>query len=107
MGVRDQWNAQRVSQRKLWGIVSLARKYPRHFVDAACERALAEGVYSYNHVKALAEQLVTQALATLEATAHNAQQQAPAQAHELIRDTQEYGDLFAQLAAGADSTSTP
>lgn len=97
----------RVGQRKLWGIVNLARKHPRHFVDAACERALGEGVYSYNHVKALTEQLVTQALAMLEASAPTAPQQAPAQAHELIRDTQEYGDLFAQLAAGADSTSTP
>ncbi len=36
----------RVGQRKLWGIVSLARRFPAHCVDAACAQALEQGVYS-------------------------------------------------------------
>ena len=29
----------RVGQRKLWGIVNLAKRYPNHFIDAACAQA--------------------------------------------------------------------
>ena len=48
----------RVGQRKLWGIVHLARRYPRHLVNAACAQAMDQGVHSYRHVKALTEKLV-------------------------------------------------
>jgi hypothetical protein len=53
----------RVGQRKLWGIVSLAERYPRRLVNSACARALADGIYSYRHVKAATEKLVAEALA--------------------------------------------
>ena len=33
----------RVGQRKLWGIVSLAERYPRRLVNSACARALDRG----------------------------------------------------------------
>jgi hypothetical protein len=33
----------RVGQRKLWGIVSLARRYPAQCVDTACAQALEQG----------------------------------------------------------------
>ncbi len=86
----------RVGQRKLWGIVSLAGRYPRRLVDAACAAALADGVYSYRHVKALTERLVTEALQALDRgpTAEPLTQQ-----HELIRPAEEYADLFARAAA--------
>ncbi|MDE2105172.1 MAG: IS21 family transposase, partial [Patescibacteria group bacterium] len=86
----------RVGQRKLWGIVSLAERYPRRLVDAACAAALADGVYSYRHVKALTERLVTEALQALDRgpTAEPLTQQ-----HELIRPAEEYADLFARAAA--------
>jgi len=48
----------RVGQRKLWGIVNLARRYPNRFIDAACAAAMEQGVHSYRHVKALTERLV-------------------------------------------------
>ena len=48
----------RVGQRKLWGIVNLAKRYPNHFIDAACAQALEHGVHSYGHVKAVTERLV-------------------------------------------------
>jgi len=36
----------RVGQRKLWGIVGLADKYPRRLVDRACGQALVDGIHS-------------------------------------------------------------
>jgi len=35
----------RVGQRKLWGIVSLADRYPRRLVDRACAQALNDGIH--------------------------------------------------------------
>ena len=95
----------RVGQRKLWGIVSLDRRYPRQCVDAACAQALQEGVYSYKHVKALAERLTAQALAALQEREppgeHPASASAQAdwvQQHALIRGGDEYADLFTHAA---------
>lgn len=92
----------RVGQRKLWGIVGLAERYPRRLVDTACARALADGVHSYNHVRALTEKLVIQALAAIDEGAASATQQGEldlTQAHPLIRDGHEYGELFARCAS--------
>ena len=94
----------RVGQRKLWGIVGLAERYPRRLVDAACERAIADGVRSYRHVKALTEKLVAEALAAIDnapaAPVSGPQSASPAltQAHPLIRPADEYGDLFSRCA---------
>lgn len=99
----------RVGQRKLWGIVGLMRRYPAHCINAACAQALEQGVYSYKRVLALTEALFAQAMAAIEA----APSEAPAagvhaltQQHELIRDAQEYGDLFAHAAATAATINT-
>jgi transposase len=90
----------RVGQRKLHGIVNLSRRYPRRFVDAACATAIEQGIHSYKHVRKLTEHLVAQALAAIEAV--DAQPDADhtelTQAHALIRDTHEYGSLFALAA---------
>lgn len=88
----------RVGQRKLWGIVNLAKRYPNHLVDAACAAAIEQGVHSYRHVKALTERLVAEALATLQAATPAPLPSALTQAHALIRDSDEYGDLFTQIA---------
>ena len=87
----------RVGQRKLWGIVSLVQRYPAHCVNAACAQALEQGVYSYKRVVDLTEELFAQAVKAAE------QGQAPStatltQQHELIRDPDEYGELFAAAA---------
>lgn len=82
----------RVGQRKLWGIVGLARRNPRRLVNAACERAMHEGVTSYGHIKALIEHLVNEALIALDAPL---QAELPlTQSHALIRDGGDYADLF-------------
>ncbi|MCY1337917.1 Integrase core domain protein [compost metagenome] len=82
----------RVGQRKLWGIVGLVRRYPRRLIDTACEAALREGAPSYRQVKALTERLLEQALADLDAPV---QGELPlTQEHPLIRDGDDYADLF-------------
>jgi transposase len=101
----------RVGQRKLWGIVSLARRYPARCIDAACAQALAQGVYSYKRVLALTERAMADALAALEQVdyvSHNATDAAVAgltQRHALIRAADEYADLFAH-AVNAAGTPT-
>lgn len=97
----------RVGQRKLWGIVGLARRYPAHCVNAACAQALEQGIYSYKRVLALTEALFAQALNVIEAQAgagigedgQGVAMPQLLQQHVLIRDASEYGDLFAHAAA--------
>ena len=102
----------RVGQRKLWGIVGLTKRYPAVCIDSACAQALEQGVYSYNHVKTLSERLFAQAMVAMdEGSNHGSDGDAGdsledgllAQQHELIRQADEYADLFTQAAmlAGA------
>jgi transposase len=100
----------RVGQRKLWGIVGLVRRYPAHCVETACAQALEQGVYSYKRVLALTEGLFADALHALQAQAGGDQDQVAmttvlTQQHALIRDADEYGDLFAHAAAIATATA--
>lgn len=88
----------RVGQRKLWGIVSLARRFPASCVDAACAQALDQGVYSYKRVLALTEVLFEQAMVAI-GSAPVGVANALTQQHALIRDADEYADLFAHAAA--------
>jgi hypothetical protein len=73
---------------------------------------LAQGVYSYKHVKALAERLFASAMASMdEGSNHGSDGVAGdsredgllAQQHDLIRQADEYADLFTHAAtlAGA------
>ena len=99
----------RVGQRKLWGIVGLVRRYPRRLIEAACERAMLEGVYSYGHVKTLTEQLMEDALILLDAPNSEANS-GLTQSHALIRAGDDYADLFtlgAQQSATLVSTQAP
>ena len=99
----------RVGQRKLWGIVGLARRYPAHCVDAACAQALEHGIYSYKRVLALTEAIFAQAMAAIETASSGAPANGShtlTQHHELIRDADEYGDLFAHAAATAATAAT-
>jgi len=91
----------RVGQRKLWGIVSLAERYPRRLVDGACARAMADGIHSYKHVKTVTERLVAEALAAIDLadTSPVQTELALTQEHPLIRSTDEYAELFARGAA--------
>jgi transposase len=86
----------RVGQRKLWGIVGLAKHYPRRLVNSACANAIADGIHSYRHVKALTEKLVAQALAAIDADTPQQEQLPLIQEHPLIRPADVYADLFAR-----------
>lgn len=83
----------RVGQRKLWGIVSLVRRYPRSLVNQACARALHDGVTSYKQIQALTERLLNEALATLDVPIQG--ELTLTQDHPLIRNGDDYADLFA------------
>ena len=100
----------RVGQRKLWGIVNLAERYPRSLVNGGCARALADGIYSYRHVKVATEKLVAQALAVIDHGEHQPTQGelALTQEHPLIRSGDDYAELFARGAAqGASQAIAP
>ena len=91
----------RVGHRKLWGIVGLARKHPRVYIDKACASAMSEGIYSYKTVKALTERLVAEALERQ--AIQDAKENPLTQDSPLIRSASEYADLF-DLAAMAEET---
>lgn len=90
----------RVGQRTLWGIVGLARRYPRRFVNDACAQAINEGVHSYRHIKVLTQRLLDEALAALDAPASGAPRPSDlTQNHPLIQPADVYGDMFTHGAA--------
>ncbi|MCU0932433.1 MAG: IS21 family transposase [Serpentinimonas sp.] len=98
----------RVGQRKLWGIVNLHRRYPAHCVNAACAQALEQGIYSYKRVLALTERVFAQAVDAMDAgsqAGEKASTTALTQQHALIRDADEYGDLFAHAAAATTAAT--
>lgn len=94
----------RVGQRKLRGVVGLTKRFPRRLIDQACAQALQENVRTYKSIKNLTERLLARALAEID---------APLQAeldleqhHPLIRDGEDYADLFTR-AATASAAITP
>jgi hypothetical protein len=99
----------RVGQRKLWGIVGLAERYPRRLVDRACAQAITDGIHSYSHVKKLTEKFVADALAAIDRADEPRQGElALTQEHPLIRPADIYAELFARCAAAQPShPSTP
>ncbi len=82
----------RVGQRKLWGIVGLAKRYPRRLIDQACAKALSENVISYKSIQNLTERLLAAALADIDAPLQG--ELDLTQQHPLIRDGDDYADLF-------------
>lgn len=82
----------RVGQRRLWGIVSLVRRYPRSLIDQACAMALQDGVTSYKQIHALTERLLADVLASIDAPIQGVL--ALTQDYPLIRNGDDYADLF-------------
>ncbi len=94
----------RVGQRKLWGIVGLAKRYPRRLIDQACAKALSENVVSYKSIQNLTERLLAAALADIDAPLQG--ELDLTQQHPLIRDGDDYADLFT-LGANTSATFPP
>ena len=97
----------RVGQRKLWGIVSLARRYPRRLINLACAAALEQGIPSYAQIKAHTERLVDEALACMEQAPDPAAPPRLTQTHRLIGQADAYADLFTLSAQHHATTSAP
>ena len=90
----------RVGQRKLWGIVRLADRYPRRLVDRACAQAMVDGIHSYSYVKKLTEKIVADALAAIDCAEGSRQMELTlTQEHPLIRPADIYAELFSRCAA--------
>lgn len=66
---------------------------------------MQEGVYSYGHVKTLTERLMEDALALLDAPA--AGEVSLTQSHALIRDGNDYADLFTLGAQQSATLASP
>jgi len=96
----------RVGQRKLWGIVGLARRYPRRLVNSACAAAMEQGIHSYRHIKALTERLLDEALACMEGALEQLDPQRLTQTHRLIGQADAYADLFTRSAQHQAGPST-
>ena len=95
---------RRVGQRKLWGIVGLVKRYPRRLIDQACAQALCENVGSYKAISQLTERLLNAALADIDAPIQC--ELDLTQEHPLIRDGDDYADLFT-LGAFSSATHPP
>lgn len=99
----QQWFERdgRIGHRRLRGVVSLARRYPRRLIEQACVKALCDGVRDYKSIQNYTERLLQQALKALDAPP--AVDESLTQQHPLIRDGEEYAALF---ALGAQSAAT-
>jgi len=86
----------REAQKSMWGIVGLSPRYPACILEQAAAVAVARQSHSYKTVRALAEQLLAQAVIDLDA---RQPQLALTQQHELIRPPTEYAEFFARIAA--------
>ena len=84
----------REAQKSMWGIVALVPRFPISIVEQAATTAIARHLSSSKAVRAIAEQLLAQAIARLDA-------ESPpplTQQHELIREPSEYAGFFEQNA---------
>lgn len=82
----------REAQKSMWGIVGLVPRFPASIIEQAATIAIARQVCSSKAVRAIAEDLLAQALARLAA-----EPPAPlTQQHELIREPTEYAQFFQQ-----------
>lgn len=97
-------NEGRVGQRKMWGIVGLAKRYPRRLIDRACAMATHDGVCSYKQIRALTERLLAEALTDLDTPVQG--ELDLTQNDPLIRGGDDYADLF-NLGAGHSAALPP
>ena len=102
----------REAHKSLWGIVSLAGRYPDCVLEQATASALAQGIRSYKHVRALAEQLLASAIDQVEGTQGELPLDAPAapsltQQHDLIRSPAEYAEFFTRTTQHPPATGDP
>ena len=95
----------REGQKSMWGIVGLSPRYPAWIIEQACATALTRQITSYKSVRGIAEQLLAQVAARLDARQGELSLDSPTplltQEHELIRDLTEYAAFFKRCAGAA------
>jgi transposase/5S rRNA maturation endonuclease (ribonuclease M5) len=85
----------RPGQRRMQGVVNLARKYESGLIESAAETAVQNGLRSY---KAFCR------LVDAKATNDAVEEKSISQDHELIRPSSDYGTFFDQFAAKNEVT---
>ena len=95
LGVCRQWFARegRVGQRRMWGLVGLARKHPAAIVEQACTQAQLEQRATLKAITLMVAELADHAPGSASApplTQHD----------ELIRDAADYAEFFAAATSG-------
>jgi hypothetical protein len=90
LGLFDQRG--REAQKTMWGIVGLGRRFPARILEQAVETAVVREHRSVKAIRAIAEELLQQALEQMQ------EQPTPAapltQQHELIREPSLYAEFF-------------
>lgn len=101
----------REAQKSMWGIVGLRARYPAWILEQACAAALARHVSSYKAVRALADQLLAQSVARLDARQAELALDSPTplltQQHELIREVAQYAAFFKRCVGADEPQSAP
>ena len=95
----------RPGQRRMWGLVGLARKHPAALVELACQEALHDGLTSLKAITLMTAKRAEQALRVQTDNASGAAETPLpmlTQQHDLIRGAQDYADLFA-MATSSDA----
>jgi hypothetical protein len=97
------FNAEgRTGQRRMRGVVSLARKFPVELIEQAAAIAIRGQIKSCGAVKELVRRLADQ-----KAAPPAAPNSPLTQEHELIRDGKEYAKFFEQYADQGDLFTDP
>lgn len=93
----DLWFREegRTGQKKMYGLVSLAKKYTREQIESAVELVLSKGILSYKTIRKILEKNVTK---SEEDTVIN----LFTQKDRLIRQPSEYGVFWEQHAKGGN-----
>jgi hypothetical protein len=98
LAICRQWFARegRVGQRRMWGLVGLARKHPAALVEQACAQAVRQQRVTLKAIALLVSELAGRT---------SIPEPPPlTQQHELIRDAGDYADFFAAAAGGVNAT---
>lgn len=85
----------RPGQRRMQGIVNLARKYKACYIELAAQKALDSGLHNYQAIKRL-----VQGIAEKEEIPEQGDDSL-IQSHTLIRPPEDYASFFDQYAAGS------
>lgn len=95
----------RPGQRRMWGIVGLARRHAAPVIEKACQLAVERNVRSSKTVREIVERFEKQERESQKSQTQNITEKSLIQSHALIRDPKDYGLFFEQHAAQGEPCS--